>query len=165
MDLSLKLVLYQAINFIVLMVILGYLFNRFLRPFMHKRAEEIKKSFESIESQKKDLDVLKQNYTDQVKDIKEKAKLEIEKAMEEGNRMREDIVAQAEKESVTLIEKAKKEIDHEKDKAVMEIQKEVATLAIMAAKQVIKKQMDETTNRDLVEDFLAEITKNPPKKV
>jgi F-type H+-transporting ATPase subunit b len=165
MDLSLKLVLYQAINFIVLMIILGYLFNRFLRPFMHKRAEEIKKSFESIESQKKDLDVLKQNYTDQVKDIKEKAKLEIEKAMEEGNRMREDIVAQAEKESVTLIEKAKKEIDHEKDKAVMEIQKEVATLAIMAAKQVIKKQMDETTNRDLVEDFLAEITKNPPKKV
>ena len=165
MDLSLKLVLYQAINFIVLMVILGYLFNRFLRPFMHKRAEEIKKSFESIESQKKDLDILKQNYTDQVKDIKEKAKLEIEKAMEEGNRMREDIVAQAEKESVTLIEKAKKEIDHEKDKAVMEIQKEVATLAIMAAKQVIKKQMDETTNRDLVEDFLAEITKNPPKKV
>jgi F-type H+-transporting ATPase subunit b len=165
MDLSLKLVLYQAINFIVLMVILGYLFNRFLRPFMHKRAEEIKKSFESIENQKKDLDVLKQNYTDQVKDIKEKAKLEIEKAMEEGNRMREDIVAQAEKESVTLIEKAKKEIDHEKDKAVMEIQKEVATLAIMAAKQVIKKQMDETTNRDLVEDFLAEITKNPPKKV
>ena len=132
---------------------------------MHKRAEEIKKSFESIESQKKDLDILKQNYTDQVKDIKEKAKLEIEKAMEEGNRMREDIVAQAEKESVTLIEKAKKEIDHEKDKAVMEIQKEVATLAIMAAKQVIKKQMDETTNRDLVEDFLAEITKNPPKKV
>jgi F-type H+-transporting ATPase subunit b len=85
--------------------------------------------------------------------------------MEEGNRMREDIVAQAEKESLTLIEKAKKEIDHEKDKAVMEIQKEVATLAIMAAKQVIKKQMDETTNRDLVEDFLAEITKNPPKKV
>jgi F-type H+-transporting ATPase subunit b len=165
MDLSLKLVLYQAINFIVLMIILGYLFNRFLRPFMHKRAEEIKKSFESIESQKKDLDILKQNYTDQVKDIKEKAKLEIEKAMEEGNRMREDIVAQAEKESVTLIEKAKKEIDHEKDKAVMEIQKEVATLAIMAAKQVIKKQMDETTNRDLVEDFLAEITKNPPKKV
>jgi F0F1-type ATP synthase membrane subunit b/b' len=70
MDLSLKLVLYQAINFIVLMIILGYLFNRFLRPFMHKRAEEIKKSFESIESQKKDLDVLKQNYTDQVKDIK-----------------------------------------------------------------------------------------------
>ena len=165
MDLSLNLVLYQAINFIVLMIILGYLFNRFLRPFMHKRAEEIKKSFESIESQKKDLDILKQNYTDQVKDIKEKAKLEIEKAMEEGNRMREDIVAQAEKESVTLIEKAKKEIDHEKDKAVMEIQKEVATLAIMAAKQVIKKQMDETTNRDLVEDFLAEITKNPPKKV
>ncbi|MGB7569888.1 MAG: F0F1 ATP synthase subunit B [Chitinivibrionales bacterium] len=164
MDLSLKLVLYQAVNFIVLMIILGYLFNRFLRPFMHKRAEEIKKSFESIESQKKDLDVLKQNYTDQVKDIKEKAKLEIEKALEEGNRMREDIVAQAEKESVTIIEKAKKEIDHEKDKAVMEIQKEVATLAIMAAKQVIKKQMDETTNRALVEDFLMEITKNPPKQ-
>ena len=88
--LSLKLVLYQAINFIVLMVILSFLFNKFIRPFMHKRSEEIKKSFEEIEKQKREMESLKRSYTDQIKDIREKAKLEIEKAVEEGGRMREE---------------------------------------------------------------------------
>ena len=132
---------------------------------MHKRADEIKKAFESIEIQKKDLDVLKQNYSDQIKDIKEKAKFEIDKAIGEGNRMREGIVAEAEKQSIALIDKAKIEIDQEKDKAVMEIRNEVGTLAILAAKQIIQKQMDEKTNRELVETFLEDISKNPPKKI
>jgi len=165
MDLSLKLVLYQAINFIVLMVILSFLFNKFIRPFMHKRSEEIKKSFEEIEKQKQEMAALKQDYADQIKDIREKAKLEIDKAVEEGGRMRDDIVVQAQKESVTLIERAKTEIEREKRKAVMEIQKEVASLSLLATKKLINKNMDESTNRQLVEAFIEELTKNPPEKI
>jgi F-type H+-transporting ATPase subunit b len=164
MEISLKLIIYQVINFVVLMAVLGFLFNKFIRPMMHKRAEEIKKSFEDIEKQKKEIEVLKQNYADQIKGVHETAKIEIEKAMAEGNRMRGDIVAQAGKESNALIERAKKEIEHEKQKAVMEIQKEVATLSLLATKQLIKKQMDASTNRQLVEEFLDELNNNPPEK-
>jgi F-type H+-transporting ATPase subunit b len=164
MDISVKLVLYQAINFVILMVILGFIFNKFLRPFMHKRAEEIKKSFEEIENQKKQMDLLKQQYNDQVDCLKDKAKLEIDKAIGEGNRMRDDIMAQAQKESNSLIDRAKTEIDHEKQKAIMELQKEVASLSLQATQHLIKKQMDDSTNRRLVEDFLDELVKNPPEK-
>jgi F-type H+-transporting ATPase subunit b len=158
MDFDLKLVMYQVINFIILMVVLGFLFNKFIRPFMHKRAEDIRKSFDDIEQQKKEIEQLKQNYADQIKGIHETSKLEIEKAMAEGNRMRSDIIAQAEKDSVALIERAKKEIEHEKQKAVMEIQKEVAALSLLATQHLIKKNMDDTTNRQLVENFLSELS-------
>jgi F-type H+-transporting ATPase subunit b len=164
MDISLKLVIYQAINFIILMVILGYLFNKFLRPFMHKRSEAIKKSFEEIENQKKEMVLLKQQYGDQVERLKDKAKLEIDKAIGEGTRMRDDIIAQAHKESGALLDRAKTEIDHEKQKAIQELQKEVASLSLLATQQLIKKQMDDSTNRRLVEDFLDELVKNPPEK-
>ncbi len=164
MDFSLKLVLYQAINFVILMAILGFIFNKFLRPFMHKRTDEIKKSFEEIENQKKEMALLKQQYNDQVDCLKDKAKLEIEKAIGEGNRLRDDIVVQAKKESNALIERAKTEIDHEKQKAIMELQKEVASLSLMATQHLIKKQMDESTNRRLVESFLEDLVKNPPEK-
>jgi F-type H+-transporting ATPase subunit b len=164
MDISLKVILYQTINFLVLMVIIGYVFNRFLRPFLHKRTEEIKKSFEDIETQKKELEALKQNYAEQFKGIRETAKIEIDKAMAEGNRMRDDIVAQAQKESNALIDRAKTEIEHEKQKAIMELQKEVASLSLLATGRLIKKQMDDSTNRRLVEDFLEELVKNPPEK-
>jgi F-type H+-transporting ATPase subunit b len=165
MDLSLKLILYQAINFIILMGILGFLFNKFLRPFMHKRTDEIKRSFEDIEKQKKDVEALKQDYADQVKNIKETARVEIDKAMAEGNRMRDEIVAQSEKESVSIIERAKKEIEHEKHKAITEIQKEVASLSLLATNKLIKAKMDENVNRQLVEEFLEELTKNPPERI
>ena len=164
MDFSLKLVLYQAINFIILIAVLGFIFNKFLRPFMHKRTEEIKKSFEEIENQKKEMALLKQQYNDQVDCLKDKAKLEIDKAIGEGSRMRDDIIAQAQKESGALIDRAKTEIDHEKQKAIMELQKEVASLSLLATQHLIKKQMDDSTNRRLVEDFLEELVKNPPEK-
>jgi F-type H+-transporting ATPase subunit b len=164
MDLNVKLMIYQAINFIILMVILGYLFNRFLRPFLHKRTEDIKKSFEEIEKQKKEMDLLKQQYSDQMDCLKDKAKLEIEKALGEGNRMRDDIIATAHKESVSLIDRAKTEIDHEKQKAIMELQKEVASLSLQATHHLIKTKMDDSTNRQLVEDFLEELAKKTPEK-
>jgi F-type H+-transporting ATPase subunit b len=164
MELSFKLLLYQAINFLILMAILGFLFNKFIRPFLHKRAEEIKKSFEEIENQKKEMALLKQQYSDQVDCLKDKAKIEIEKAIGEGNRLRDDIVVQAKKESSALIDRAKTEIDHEKQKAIMELQKEVASLSLMATQHLIKKQMDESTNRRLVESFLEDLVKNPPEK-
>jgi F-type H+-transporting ATPase subunit b len=165
MDISLKLMLYQAINFIVLMVILGYVFNRFLRPFLHKRTEEIKRSFEEIEKQKKEMELLKQQYNDQVDCLKDKAKLEIEKAIGEGSRMRDDILAQSQKDGNALIDRAKTEIDHEKQKAIMELQKEVASLTLQATQQLIKKKMDDSTNRQLVENFLEELVKKPPEKI
>jgi F-type H+-transporting ATPase subunit b len=164
MDFSVKLVLYQAINFIILMVILGFLFNKFIRPFMRKRTEDIKKSFEEIENQKKEMALLKQQYNDQVECLKDKAKLEIDKAIGEGTRMRDDIITQAQKDSASLLDRMKIEIEHEKQKAIQELQKEVASLSLLATQHLIKKQMDDSTNRRLVEDFLEELAKNPPKK-
>jgi F-type H+-transporting ATPase subunit b len=131
---------------------------------MHKRTEEIKKSFEEIEKQKKEMELLKQQYNDQVDCLKDKAKLEIEKAIGEGPRMRDDIIAEAHKESSALVERAKTEIDHEKQKAIMELQREVASLSLQATQQLIKKKMDDSTNRQLVENFLEELVKNPPEK-
>jgi F-type H+-transporting ATPase subunit b len=131
---------------------------------MHKRTEEIKKSFEEIEKQKKEMELLKQQYNDQVDCLKDKAKLEIEKAIGEGTRMRDDIIAEAHKESSALVERAKTEIDHEKQKAIMELQREVASLSLQATQQLIKKKMDDSTNRQLVENFLEELVKNPPEK-
>jgi F-type H+-transporting ATPase subunit b len=161
MDLNWKLMLYQTVNFIVLMIILGYIFNRFIRPFMHKRANDIKTAFAEIEAGKKEVEKLRQDYTEQIREMRHNAKAEIDKAIENGNAMRDELITRAEKESINILEKAKREIDHEKQKALTEIQKEVATLSIQAAQQLIHRQMDDATNRKLVEEFLEDLEKNP----
>jgi F-type H+-transporting ATPase subunit b len=161
MDISLKLVVYQAINFVVLMVFLGWLFNKFIRPFMRKRSEEIKQSFAEAETRKKEADTIRQEATNQLVEMKNLTRQTLDKAVEDGNALREEIMAQADKDRVDLLEKARKEIEHEKQKAILEIQKEVANLSIMAAGRILKKEVDNQSNRALVYDFLKEIESDP----
>jgi F-type H+-transporting ATPase subunit b len=163
LQLSWQLILYQWVNFFILMAILTFLFNKFIRPFMHKRSSDIKTAFEEIEKQKKEAESLRQSLTGQLAEMRQRAKEEIDKAEEEGNRIREELLTRSEKEAVTILEKTKKEIEAEKQKAIMELRKEVGSLAMLATRQLIKKQMDEQTARRLVDDFLVEMSHNPPK--
>jgi F-type H+-transporting ATPase subunit b len=164
MEISWQLILYQWLNFFILMAILTFLFNRFIRPFMHKRSSDIKTAFEEIEKQKKEGESLRQSLTDQLVEIRQKSRQEIDKAEEEGNRIREEMLTRSERESVTIIEKAKHEIEPEKEKAIVELRKEVGSLALLATRQLIKKQVDEQTGRKIVDDFLVELSHTHPAR-
>jgi F-type H+-transporting ATPase subunit b len=164
MDFSWKMMIYQMINFIVLMVILGYIFNRYIRPFMQKRADDIKNSFAEIEKQKADVESLKNECHEQLDKIKNSAKAEIEKATVEGSHIKEGIKGEALKESEQLLEKARREIEQEKQKALSEVRREVATLSMLATKQLLKREIDEATDRKLVETFIDDLGKTDIKK-
>jgi F-type H+-transporting ATPase subunit b len=164
MDVSLKLVLYQAINFIILIAILGYLFNRFIRPLMKKRADDIKNSFVEIDRQKQAVEQLKKETADQLEKVKAGAKAEIDRAVAEGDRIKDDMFKEAKKEAEQFMDKARKEIEQEKGKAVSEVRKEVASLSMLAAQRILKKEVDETTNKKLVDDFLKELGTTNLKK-
>jgi len=164
MDLSLKLMLYQTINFLILMGILGFLFNKFIRPFMRKRSDDIKQAFEQIQDQKKEMETLKLQYDNQLRDVRRQTAAEMDKAIEEGKHIREEMHKQNAKESVALLEKARKEIEQEKQLAIMHLQKEVASLTMLATKKIIGSTMDEKTNSRLVDEFLNDLAKNPPQQ-
>jgi len=157
MDISIKLLIYQAINFIVLMVIISFLFNKFLRPFMQKRSADIKQSFDDIEKQNAAALEMKKEYAVELDQIKLASRAEIEKAVSEGNRIKAEIKQDAEKEAVLFMEKTHKEIEQEKTKLLSDVRKEVATLTMLATKQLLKKEVDDSTNKKLVEDFLNEL--------
>lgn len=164
MELSWKLILYQVVNFFVLMAILTFLFNKFLHPFLRRRTEGIRQSFADIETQKKEVEGLKKEFENRINEMKEQVRAEIEKAVKEGNRMRGEIMAQGEKDSAALVDKARLEIEAERQKAITMVQREVASLSILATEHLIKKQVDEQTNRRLVEDFIAELSEHGQKK-
>jgi F-type H+-transporting ATPase subunit b len=59
-----------------------------------------------------------------------------------------------------MLERARKEIDDERRRAIADLRREAVDLAIMGAGKVIEKNLDDQTNRKLVEEFLAGLT--PP---
>jgi F-type H+-transporting ATPase subunit b len=157
MDLNWKMMIYQIINFAILMAILGYVFNKFIRPFMQKRADDIKNAFVEIDKQKQSIEEMKKDYASQLDGIKVASKKEIEKAVTEGTRIKDEIKKEAEKEAGHFMDKARKEIEQEKQKLLSEVRREVATLTMAATKQLIKKEVNDSTNTKLVEDFLSQL--------
>lgn len=164
MDISIKLLIYQSINFIVLMVIISVLFNKFLRPFMQKRSEDIKNSFEQIEKQRSEVENLKKETVNQLDQIKKSARAEIEKAIAEGTILKDELKVAAEKDASLFMDKARKEIEQEKQKLLSDVRREVATLTMQATKQLIKKEVNDDTNKKLVETFLSELDTTISKK-
>jgi F-type H+-transporting ATPase subunit b len=76
---------------------------------------------------------------------------------EAGDRVRAEIVERARAEQQEMMERVRREIGSEKERAIAELRREAVDLAIRGAGKVIEKNLDDASNRKLVEDFLGSI--------
>ena len=75
-----------------------------------------------------------------------------------AERVRAELVEQAHGEQTSMLARARQEIESEKTKAIAELRREAVELAIAGASKVIEKNLDQDSNRKLVESFLASVT-------
>ncbi|MBK7876677.1 MAG: F0F1 ATP synthase subunit B [Planctomycetes bacterium] len=102
----------------------------------------------------------------------ESARAEVETKLAEANRQAAQIVEearlraesrdkqlaeQAKKEAAAMLERARSEIRAEQEKAVSAIRREVVDLSLNAAGTVIKRKIDATDDRRLVEELVASV--------
>jgi F-type H+-transporting ATPase subunit b len=75
-----------------------------------------------------------------------------------AERVRAELIEQAHAEQASMLARARQEIESEKAKAIAALRKEAVDLAIAGATKVIEKNLDQASNRQLVESFLASVT-------
>lgn len=75
-----------------------------------------------------------------------------------AERVRADLVEQAHAEQASMLARARQEIETEKARAIGELRREAVDLAIFGASKVIDKNLDQASNRQLVESFLASVS-------
>jgi F-type H+-transporting ATPase subunit b len=74
-----------------------------------------------------------------------------------GERMREEIIAEARREQQAILERARREIAQEADHALAELKAQAVDLAIAAASRLIQKDLDGEGNRRLVQQYLDQL--------
>jgi len=79
-----------------------------------------------------------------------------------AERVRAELVEQAHAEQTNMLARARQEIESEKARAVADLRREAVDLAIAGAGKVIDRNLDQASNRQLVESFLASV---PPAAV
>jgi F-type H+-transporting ATPase subunit b len=156
--------LFQVINFLLLL----YLLNRFLfkRVFalLDERGQKISKGLEDAEAAARDRELARAEREAAVSEARKEANEMIARANKIAEDTRNEILADAKSEAEKVTARAREEIVAEKERAMAEIRGQVAELALAAAGKLVRREMDDPTQRRLVEEFLGEFEPATPSK-
>jgi F-type H+-transporting ATPase subunit b len=158
------LMFWTLIVFLILFAILGKLVFPKITAAVEAREKALE---EAIEGAKRDREEAARALAEQQRQI-EAARLEAQKIIVEGRQVGEQLRAQMIEEThqqqQQLLERARREIDQEKERAIAELRREAIELAIAGASKVIEKNLDDQSNRKIVETFLASIPVTETKR-
>ena len=76
-----------------------------------------------------------------------------------GEKIRTEMIEAARLQQQEILDRARQEIGVERDRAIAELRREAVELAIRGASKVIERNLDDDTNRKIVEDFLGDLQK------
>ncbi|ABS28663.1 F0F1 ATP synthase subunit B [Anaeromyxobacter sp. Fw109-5] len=159
-DINPGLTLWTGITFLVLLFVLG----KFAwGPIVKMLAERERTIREAIDSAKRERTEAERLLAEQKallgKAAREAAEL-ARRNQQEVEAMRQELTARARKEADDLVATARKQIEEEKTKAMSELRAVVADLAIDAASRLVKANLDDASQRKLVEDYIAQLPAN-----
>lgn len=148
---------FQVLNFLLLL----YLLNRFLfkRVFalVDERKTKIEKGLEDAEAAARDRELARAEREAAVAEARKEAAEMLASANKIATDTRNEILAEARADAEKVTERAREEINAEKDRAMADLRAQVADLALDAAAKLVRSDMNATTQRRLVEEFLAEV--------
>lgn len=156
LGLDLKYTISQILSFLILF----WLLQRFLFPpllrILNERSDRINTSLRQAEEIQQQLARTQADYQERMEQARRESQDIVARATQMGEKLKDEIVADAHQQSEAMLNRARVEITSERERAVAELRGQVADLALLAASQVVGKSVDDATNRRLVQDFVAQ---------
>lgn len=119
-----------------------------------ERQGDIKKTYDQIDSDQQQMQVLKTSYESRLGEIEVEGRDRINSMIKEAQSTRDSVVTDATTRARELVSRAEAEVEREKEQAMITLRKQVADLAIGAAERVIGDNLDEARARRLVDEFV-----------
>ena len=146
---------------LVIFVILLFVLSRYAFKPLTKAVAEREAALEAaIADAKRDREEAQRLLEEQRAGIA-KAHAEAQQLIAEGRavgeRVRAEMLEETHKQQEGLLVRARQEIEREKERAVQQLRAEAVDLALAGATKVIEKNLDDQTNRRLVESFLSTV--------
>jgi len=156
-DINPGLTLWAAITFLLLVVVLGKFAWGPIVKMLDDREKTIREAIESAKKERAEAErLLAEQKASLAAASREAAELAKRNQLEVET-LRQELTAKARKEADDLVAGARKQIVEETSKAATQLRGMVADLAIEAAGKLVKANLDDKTQRQLVEDYLKQL--------
>ncbi len=149
-------VIWNFVNIIVLFAFFRVFLFRPVTNIMDKRKQLIIDDLENAKETKEEAEKIKADYELELQKADEEAANIIRKANEKAAILYEKQMNIAKEDANKLIQNANKQIELERKKSMESAQSEIADIAILAAAKILGEQMDEKSNKRMVNDFVKE---------
>lgn len=154
------IVLVQLITFLLGMWFVWNSMIKALIKTMKERETYISSTLDKVEKDKSDIEGMKVDYEKKVQEMHVHSNAALNKAIAEGEKIKESIVNEAKTEGTKLIAEAKREIEIEKKKAIEAVKDSIVDISMMAAEKAIRKKVSKKDQVSMVNDYLKDIGKS-----
>jgi F-type H+-transporting ATPase subunit b len=146
---------------LVIFLVLLFVLSRYAFKPLTAAVEAREKALEeAIQSAKKDREEAARLLADQQKAL-EASRADAQRVIAEGRttaeKLRNELLEQTKQQQHELLERARGEIDIERKRAIADLRRVAVDLALAGASKVVERNLDDQTNRKLVESFLASV--------
>jgi F-type H+-transporting ATPase subunit b len=121
------------------------------------REDRIRNDLEGAEKARNEAEQEKATYMASLADARNEAGRIIDEARQSAETVRADIVARAEQDANEIRSRAQSDIANQRQQAMTQLRSDVASLSIDLAGRVVEKNLDDDTNRQLVDNFIDQV--------
>lgn len=154
---DIKLVLTQILGFLVMVWILGKFAWGPIVQGLEARRQKIADDFAEAERRKVDADQLKAKYEHELRGVEAQARQRIQEAIAEGQKVAEEIKAQAQADAQARLHRAEDEMAREREKQKELIKERMVELSIRTAEKILRSKLDDPAQRRLAGEFIDEV--------
>jgi F-type H+-transporting ATPase subunit b len=160
LDVNPGLIVWTILTFIILLIILKKVAWKPILTALETREKEIADSLNRAEQTKVDAQkILEENQASLAK-AEEESKKVIDQSRVYAENLKAQMLKESKEQAQKIIEDATAEIDRKKDAAFEELKNQIAEISVSAAEKIMKQNLDSEKNKQIVEKYLSEISKN-----
>ena len=148
-----KIIIAQAINFLIVFLILYFFALKPLNKLMAERSDKIAKGVHDAKHNAELVITTRSEYEAALAKARAEATAIFQEGRKKSEAKRAEMLAEAKTDVEKLIANGKKTLEAEKIKMVDEARKEIVSLATMAAEKILKKHGDKVSGSESAKEI------------
>jgi len=158
-DVNFALSFWTFVTFLLLIVVLGKFAWGPILQMIETREKTIADAIESAKLERAEAEKARSDMLAALERAREESAQLVRRNQQEVAAAKGELMAAAKKESEELLAAARKTISEEKRQAIAELRGQAVDIAIEAASRLVQMNMDEGKQKQLVEEYLAQLPK------
>ena len=143
--------------FVVLLIAVFYFAYKPVKKLLKQRGDYVEDKIKTAEQREKESQRLLDETNEEVKAKRIEAMGIVEKAKEDANKERNEILEKAKEEKQAELQRTREEIAQEIEASKDEIHREIVSVAIDASSKVLEREVNKKDNEKLIDSFIDDL--------